>query len=104
MADDDPAELTPEAQREIQEAIRIVREDKQYSMISALHGAMPKPTDPPKDPPKDPPAPPKPSDPPKPPEPPKDPPPPKPTDPPADPPKRRGLWWGDQISDPEEGK
>jgi hypothetical protein len=85
------SDLTEEAKAEIAEAIRIVREDRHYSMLRDVHrrttpppeGDPPKKNDPPKkgDPPKN-----------------DDPTPPPAKDPPeGDPPKKVGLWWGDRL-------
>lgn len=78
MADD---KLTDEAQAQIREAIKIVREDKVWS---ALHGKAQAPAgDPPKD---GPPSPPR-----------KD----EPAE--SDAPKKRGIWWreDDETPDPD---
>lgn len=80
--------LSDEAQAELDEAFRILKEDKQYNMVSELHGhSFPKPPEPDDGKPKPPPR--KPDD-----------------DPPPDdaPPKRRGgLWWPGEDDDDADG-
>ena len=71
------ADLTDEAKAEIADAVRIVREDRQFSMLQKLSGSKESATPP--DPSKG------------------NPPPPKDpaTEPPS--PKKAGLWWGDRA-------
>lgn len=83
-------DLSDEAKAQIKEAIRIVREDRHYKMLSEIHGRTVPPPTPSKDP----------NNP--------DPPPPTaesgtpPTDPPGD--KKVGLWWGrDDLYPTEPG-
>lgn len=107
MAEDEKAELTPEAKAEIAEAIRIVSEDRLFRAIHSHYQPKPPEGDPgdkgggsSKDKPAgDPPPPSKAEE--EPPPPPGNPPPPKKEEP-TEPPKRRGLWWGDQITDEKE--
>lgn len=72
-------ELSPEAKAELADAIRIIREDKQFAMLHKLSsgsGTPPKEgTTPPTG----------------------NPPPAK--EPTVEPPKKAGLWWGDRISE-----
>ena len=89
-------QLTDAAKREIEAAVKAVKEDRIYAAVMAGR-KPPEPTDPPK--PNDPPKPDPKPDPPKPTDPQADPPPPSPNPPNNDPPKKAGLWWGDRLDD-----
>jgi hypothetical protein len=85
--------LTDAAKAEIAAAVKIVREDRHYALLSKVaKQTEPKP-EPEPTPPPTPPTPP--ADPPKPPTPPVLPPPPVPPTPPTPPTKRRSAYWGD---------
>lgn len=81
-------ELSADAKKELAEAIRIVREDKQYSMLRDIHsrsgasgtGSTPPPNNPPNDPGITPP------------------PPANPTQPPPEPQAKKDAYWGELLS------
>lgn len=79
-------ELSADAKKELAEAIRIVREDKQYSMLRDIHtrsasgtGSTPPPNNPPNDPGITPP-------------------PANPTQPPPEPQAKKDAYWGELLS------